>query len=102
MSKAETILAWVVAHRGEPAVDIYLCELSQKMDADVVEDVLGHIRGGYYVPDDPEGFSDSNEDPKEVFANQICKRCYAMKRERKLKDHREHMRKLAEKRGAKL
>jgi len=99
MSKAETILAWIIAHRGEPVVDIYLCELSQKMDADVVEDVLGHIRGGYYIPDEPEGFSDSNEDPKEVFANQICKQCYAMKRNRKIADNRKHYARICAKRG---
>ena len=99
---AENRIAWIIAHRGEPIVDIYLCQESAKLDAEIVEDVLSHIVGGYYTMDDPEGFADSADNPKEVFANQICKQCYAMKRERKLKDHREHMRKLAEKRGARV
>ena len=99
MTKAEIILDYLVRHRGEPIVEIFLCKESKKLDAEIVEDVLSHIWGGYYTMDDPEGFADSAEDPEEVFANQICKHCYAMKRNRKLADNKKHLRKLAEKRG---
>ena len=99
MTNAEMILQWIIAHRGEPECNIYICELAEKMDEETVIEALDHIRGGYYIPDDPEGYADSLEDPNEVFAEQVCKHCYAIKRNRKIADNRKHYAKVCAKRG---
>ena len=96
---AEKRLEWLAFHRGESVANLFLCEFSKKLDAEIVEETMAHIIGGYYIADDPDGFADSGEDPEDVFANQICKHCYALKRERKIADNKEHMRKLALKKG---
>lgn len=99
MTNAEAKLKYIIAHRGEPECDRYIRILAEAIDEEIVEETMDHIRGGYYTIDDPEGFADSAEDVKDVFANQICKRCYAYKRERKIADNREHQRKLKLLRG---
>lgn len=86
---AEDRIAWIVAHRGEPKCDIFLSETAKKLDREVVEETLCHIWAGFY-----DAYPIA-----EITVVPVAKQCYAMKRERKLADHREHMRKLAEKRG---
>lgn len=89
MTHAEVQLEWIVAHRGEPQCDLYLRKLAKKMDAEVVRETLCHIWAGFY----------DAENPIDITIRPIAKQCYAIKRERKLADHKEHLRKLAEKRS---
>lgn len=96
---AEDRLEFIIRHRGEACIEIYMCKLAAKLDAEIVEEAMNHIVGGYYSPDDPEGYADSGENPLEVFERQVCKNCYALKRERKIADNREHQRKLKLRRG---
>lgn len=86
---AETKLAWIIRHRGEPIVDIFLCGESKKMDTEAVEETLCHIWAGFY----------DAEPVREVFAEQVSKRCYAMKRDRKIADNRKHYAQICAKRG---
>ena len=104
MTKAEMV-SYIVenisnfAEYSDAEIQYVVSKWRKEADAEVVEETMLHIRGGYYTAEDPEGFADSAEDPEDVFANQICKNCYAVKRERKIADNREHQRRLKLKRG---
>ena len=90
MTNAEAKLTWIIRHRDEPEVKIFICEESKKLDAEIVEETLCHIWAGFY----------DAEPVKEVFAEQVCKQCYAVKRSRKIADNKAHYAKVCAKKGA--
>ena len=89
MTNPEITLRWIIRHRDEPEVTIFLCEESKKMDEETVEETLCHIWAGFY----------DAEPIKEVFAEQVCKHCYAVKRDRKIAERRKHYKKVCERKG---
>lgn len=89
MTNAESTLKWIIRHRGEPIYNFYIGELAKKIDNDIVEETLCHIWTGFY----------DAEPVKEVFAQQVRKKCYAVRRDRKIADNRKHYAKLCEKKG---
>lgn len=89
MTNAEATLKWIINHRDEPEVRLFICEESKKLDAEIVEETLCHIWTGFY----------DAEPVREVFAEQVCKQCYAIKRNRKIADNRKHYAKVCAKRG---
>ena len=73
---------------------IHSCE-----DRQIVAETMDHIIGKYYTADDPEGYADSGENPKRIFANQIRKNRTAIKRDRKVAENRRHYVRICIKRG---
>lgn len=88
MTDGELSLDYIIRHRGEPECDLYITQLSKKMDNEVVEETLCHIWAGFY----------DAENPIEITIRQIAKQCYALKRDRKIAENRRHYAKLCEKR----
>ena len=72
---------------------------NERTESEIVEETMNHIIGGYYTANDPEGYADSGENPLEVFKRQVCKNCYAIRRDRKIADNRKHYTKICAKRG---
>lgn len=90
MTNAEAKLKYIIAHRGEPECETYLCKESQKLDAEIVEETLCHIWAGFYDAEIPQ---------EELLAEKIRKNNNAIRRERKIADNREHQRRLKLRKG---
>ena len=99
MENAETVLTWVIQHRGEKVVEIFLSGLAEKIDTEIVLNTLDHVIGGYYSSDDPEGYADSGENPEDIFAELIRKNRHAVRRERKISENKKHYAQICAKKG---
>lgn len=74
---------------SESEIIYVVAKWNKKADAEIVEETLCHIWTGFY----------DAEPVKEVFAEQVCKHCYAMKRNRKIADNRKHYARICAKKG---
>ena len=70
-------------------MEIYLCEQSQKLDAEIVEETLCHVLAGFY----------DAEPVRNIAERQIVKNCYAVRRNRRIAENRKHYAELCKKRG---
>lgn len=83
------ILDWLIAHRGEPIAEQYTSQLAKEIDADTVESCRVCIQFG---EEDAELMMEVMEHLNRKFKHEV-------RRSRKIADNKEHLRKLAEKRG---